>query len=121
MKDNIDLTENQMFSTTRIFDAVINIFARVKFPWDIPIQEIRSNDDLKLEHQKSRNALIVVGDKKTREKIKFYKKIDSPNYCDCCGKRMNLIPWNIEVGICRNCDNNHSEDIDKCIWRKKIR
>lgn len=115
MKNNIDLTENQMFSATRVSN-VLNIFVNIKSPWNIPIQEVRTNDDLDLDHQK--NTIIIVGNKETREKIKFYRKMDSSDYCDCCGKRMNLIPWDIELGVCRSCDDYYSKDRDKCIWRK---
>ena len=45
--------------------------------------------------------------------------MDSLDYCDCCGKRMNLKPWNWELGICHQCSGYYQKQEDKCKWRKK--
>ena len=95
MKSNIDLTEDQIFSRIN-FDSIIN----------------------DLLHQKK--SLIALGNKKQREEVKFYRKMDSKNYCECCGKRINLIPWNKEMGLCKRCDKSMEYDFnDKCPWRAK--
>ena len=117
MKENVDLTENRLFSNDWLGDILtFNLITVNKFPWNASIKEIRTNDDLDLDHQK--NAIITVGNKKTRAKVKFYREMDSSDYCDCCGKRMNTKPWNKEIGTCHNCDNIFFKDEDKCIWRK---
>lgn len=41
------------------------------------------------------------------------------NYCDCCGKRMNLKPWDKELGVCHKCWDKHLNKDDKCKWRRK--
>ena len=48
--------------------------------------------------------------------------MDSLDYCDCCGTRMNLIPWDREIGVCRKCDEYYKKTdlgFDRCKWRKK--
>ena len=98
MKRNVDLTENRFFSNNRVFNNI-------------------SIDEFDLEHQ--RKGIIAVGNKKMRAEVKMYRQMDDINYCDCCGKRMNLKPWNLEVGICHKCDNYYQNENDKCKWRKK--
>lgn len=119
MKRNIDLTENRFFSNNNWFNGVLTLglVTGEKFPWNAFLKEIKSDDDFDLEHQ--RNAIIVVGNKETRAKVKFYREMDSSDYCDCCGKRMNLKPWDIEIGVCHKCNNYYLKDKDKCKWRKK--
>lgn len=127
MKRNIDLTENLIFSNNRANDMISNLIRanpefyimETSFPWNPTFTLIHDDSELDLNHQKI--SLIPLGSKKEREKIKEYRKMDSENYCDCCGKRMNLIPWNVEYGICRECDEyyqKHDKNNDKIIWRK---
>lgn len=113
MKRNVDLTENMFFSNNNWFNGVhtLRLITGEKFPWNI------SDDDSALEYQ--RNAIIAVGNKETRAKVKFYEKMDSLNYCDCCGKRMNLKPWDREIGVCHQCNDYYLKDEDKCKWRSK--
>lgn len=94
MKSNIDLTEDQIFSRIN-FDSIINVISNKYFrvPWNIKINN--SGDEYDLLHQKQ--SLIALGNKKQREEVKFYRKMDSRNYCECCGKRINLTPWNKEI------------------------
>ena len=35
--------------------------------------------------------------------------MDSLDYCDCCGARMNLIPRDREIGVCRKCDEHYKK------------
>ena len=117
MKSNIDLTEDQIFSRIN-FDSIINVISNEYFrvPWNIKIDN--SGDEYDLLHQKK--SLIALGNKKQREEVKFYRKMDSKNYCECCGKRINLIPWNKEMGLCKRCDKSTEYDFnDKCPWRAK--
>ena len=117
MKSNIDLTEDQIFSRIN-FDSIINVIGNEYFrvPWNIKIDN--SSDEYDLLHQKK--SLIALGNKKQREEVKFYRKMDSKNYCECCGERINLTPWNKEMGLCKRCDKSMTYDFnDKCPWRVK--
>ena len=122
MKRNIDLTENRFFSSTTWFNDIamgvltLGILTGEKFPWNAHLEQIHSDDDLDMDHQ--RKAIIAVGNKKTRAKVKEYRQMDSLDYCDCCGKRMNLKPWDLEIGICHQCNDYYTKE-DKCKWRKK--
>lgn len=121
MKRNIDLTENRIFSSNNIgFNSItIGFITGEKFPWNVFLERLKSEDELDLEHQ--RNSILAVGNKETRAKIKFYREMDSLDYCDCCGKRMNLKPWDKEIGLCHGCNNHLSKEDDKCIWRKRTK
>ena len=117
MKPNIDLTENQIFSRIN-FDSIVNTISIKYFriPWNIGSDY--SGDEYDLSHQKK--SLIALGDRKQREEVKLYRKMDSGNYCECCGKRINLTPWNKEIGLCKKCDKSMEYDFnDKCPWRAK--
>ena len=117
MKRNVDLTENRFFSNSsqvvsRLFSALIG-----KFPWSFAFFKINSEDDLDLEHQGK--SVIALGDKATRAKIKEYRQMDSLDYCDCCGARMNLKPWDRELGVCHKCNEYYGKSFDRCKWRNK--
>lgn len=125
MKNNVDLTENQIFSQSNFFQdmalgaltlAMIN---GIKFPWDLKdFRQIKSDDEFDLDHQ--RKSLIAVGDKKQRAEVAEFRKMDSLNYCDCCGARMNLKPWDSETGICRKCDEYYeTQGGQKIPWNRK--
>lgn len=116
MKSNIDLTENRIFSRIN-FDSIIDVISNEcsRVPWNIKTDNF--GDEYDLLHQKK--SLIALGDRKQREKIKLYRKMNSGNYCDRCGKRINLIPWNKEMGLCKRCDKSMEYDFnDKCPWRE---
>ena len=117
MKRNVDLTENGFFSNnTWLSNIEINtlIFRMLtteeKFPWDV---------HLKIDENDQRKSIIAIGNKKTRAKVKEHHQMDSPDYCDCCGRMMNLKPWSREVGICHKCNEHIQKQKDKCKWRKK--
>ena len=118
MKRNVDLTENRFFSSNvaPIF-SLTSLINEKEMPWTRFMKKLTSDDDINLEHQ--RNAIIAVGNKETRAKVKFYREMDSFDYCDCCGKRMNLKPWDKEIGICHQCNDYYLKDEDRCKWRKK--
>lgn len=122
MKRNVDLTWNRFFSSNNwLNDSAIGVltFSGItveKFPWNAYIKEIKSNDEFDLEHQ--RKSIIAVGNKAMRAKVKKYRQMNSFDYCDCCGVRMNLKPWDGEIGICHKCNNYYEKDVDKCKWRK---
>ena len=121
MKRNVDLTENRMFS----INEEINILRfyneiRNKYPWlGSNIVEVHDDDELR-DLGKQRDRIITTGNKATRAKIKEFRQMDSENYCDCCGIRMNLKPWDGEFGVCHRCDDYlENQEIDKCKWRVK--
>lgn len=123
MKRNVDLTENRFFSSNNWFNDIaigvltLGIITGEKFPWNAHIREIKSDGDLDLDHQ--RKSIIAVGNKAMRAKVKEYRQMDSLDYCDCCGKRMNLKPWDLEIGVCHQCNDYYQKQEDKCKWRKK--
>lgn len=123
MKRNVDLTENRFFSGDNFFGdftlgvLTIGSIVKSKYPWTAYLEEIKTDDDLDLEHQKK--SIIALGNKRKREEIRKYRQMDSLNYCDCCGVRMNLKPWDREIGICHKCDNYYEKDSDKCLWRNR--
>lgn len=119
MKRNVDLTENRFFSNNNWFNGVLTLglVTGEKFPWNAFVERVMSDDDLDSDRQ--RKAIIAVGNKVTRAKVKFYREMDSEDYCDCCGVRMNLKPWDREIGVCHKCENYYLKEQDKCKWRKK--
>lgn len=125
MKNNVDLTENQIFSRNNFFADMalgvltLSMLTGSKFPWSVGVfHEIKSDDEFDLDHQ--RKSLIAVGDKKQRAEVAEFWKMDSENYCDCCGARMNLKPWDREIGICRKCDKHYEkQDKVKFPWNRK--
>lgn len=126
MKNNVDLTENQLFSRSNFFRDMalgvltLSMFSRSKFPWDLKdFRQIKSDDEFDLDHQ--RKSLIAVGDKTQRSEVAELRKMDSENYCDCCGARMNLKPWDMEIGTCRKCDDYYEKrDGQKIPWNRKL-
>ena len=119
MKRNVDLTSNRFFSNNNWFNGVLTLglVTGEKFPWNAFAERVMSDDDLNSDLQ--RKAIIAAGNKATRAKVKFYREMDSEDYCDCCGARMNLKPWDREVGVCHKCENYYLKEQDKCKWRKR--
>ena len=100
MKDNVDLTENMMFSGRNFDREVRDIFSFIDgHPWEKQIYEINSDDDF----GNQRNKIIATGDKKEREKVEQYRRIDSMDTCDCCGASLIEIPWDRTIGVCKKC------------------
>lgn len=124
MKRNVDLTQNRIFSNNfgnMTVNAILNgrrIIINGVYPWDYSniITEVNSDDELDMDHQK--RSIIALGDKAMRSRIKEFRQMDSLNYCDCCGIRMNLKPWDREYGVCHRCNSYYLKDDDKCKWRK---
>lgn len=118
MKRNVDLTENMIFTSNLVTNiSISNIINNKEMPWSRSMKLLKSDDDMDLDHQ--RRSVIAVGNKATRAQVKYYREMDSLDYCDCCGKRMNLKPWDREIGICHQCNNDmYVKNTDKCKWRK---
>ena len=126
MKSNIDLTENRLFSRSNFFEdfalGVLTIggLTGSRIPWNAVLKQINSDDEFDLVHQKK--SIIATGNKLKRAEIKEYRHMDSLNYCDCCGVRMNKKPWDKEIGICHKCNSyyeNKDENKKRCPWRIK--
>lgn len=107
MKTSVDLTENRMFSrpiSSDISLAEIIMYSKTKtrVPWkqEALLSVVEDDTDL---IPRNYHALIITGSKEEREQIRYYKHMDSEDYCDCCGKYMNKIPWNKGIGICWEC------------------
>lgn len=118
MKRNVDLTENRIFSGGNFFGALgVSTSPTIKseYPWIAHLKGI--TDDLYLKCQK--DSIIAIGTKNNRLEIKYLCQMDSLNYCDCCGVRMNLKPWEREIGVCHKCNSYYKKDQNKCLWRKK--
>lgn len=99
MRQNIDLTSNQMFSRyaqpATIQGFIRGIFG-TKFPWDIPWSRTAGE---KFE-------AVKTGDRYERKIKKLCDDEISKNYCDRCGAHLVTIPWNRTYGLCQKC---HSE------------
>lgn len=118
MKRNVDLTEDRFFSNNIssaniLTDSFLRLVTNSNFPWSLNVEKVESEYDL--EHQ--RESIIVAGNKSTREKVEFFRQMDSMDYCDCCGKRMNLKPWDVEIGVCHKCSEHYFKGVDRCKWR----
>ena len=125
MKRNIDLTENRFFSNDNnwfidIAQSVLTVglITGARIPWNANLKQLHS--DKKFGEVEQSQALIIVGDKKTRNHVKKYGQID--NHCDRCGKRLNTNPWlwEPEFELCHSCSMTLEREFgDKCKWRKK--
>lgn len=113
MKDNVDLTLDRTFSRRRRFSPDIRI-RLTKIPWYTD----NDNIDARISYATS---LILVGNKHQRESQRHFKRMDSSDYCDCCGGRMNLHPWDKELGVCHKCESKMDVSKNKCPWREDIR
>lgn len=116
MKDNVDLTQNRMFSRPSRLPGDSNRFlitsgSRGKYPWEYP-------DDTYI--YLSSSSVITLGNNILRRKQKFYNSFGDNITCDCCGKRLNKFPWHNERGICHSCADHvyDKQDKNKCPWRK---
>lgn len=88
--------------------------------WNIAPLWNRSGDEYDMDHQ--HKAIIATGDREQRAEVRLLRQMDSGKYCDCCGRRINLIPWDKEIGLCRKCDEHYQRtnlNNDKCLWRRK--
>lgn len=124
MKRNIDLTENMIFSRnsplnhiTDLNDITWRLLSGHKIPWKIDIKAVNSKDELDMDHQKK--SVIALGDKKMRAEIKLLRQMDSMNYCDRCGEKLNIIPWDRQIGLCKRCAREFFINYeDRCKWRQ---
>ena len=118
MKSNIDLTDNHIFSRRSVDlsnHLLMNIYEKI-YPWNVYHSYFG-------DMAKQRKAIIATGNKAERTEVKLLRKMDSGNYCERCGKQINLKPWNKRIGLCEKCDEalmHENTTFDKCKWRKQI-
>jgi len=102
MKPNVDLTENQMFSSgsTRISLSTSNTpfnldllqllkHSYFHFPWDLETKhnlEQGSDGDYRIE-------LILTGNRTDRERKRKWIQYEEGMECDGCGKDISKKPW----------------------------
>lgn len=104
LKDNIDLTENQLFSKPAFFDGPPRLENLLRIgpkgnniPWDIPVFTKVSSDDCYTV------PLISLGNKEERLRDKRISKSVDSRYCDKCGKFLCEHPWTQEEYMCEDC------------------
>ena len=115
MKRNVDLTENRFFSNND-FNFVNKRFFDFD---DSNDSDFKRNVFFDMYDDCHIKTIIIVGNKATRDKVRYFKKMNSSKYCDCCGTRLNLKPWYTELGLCHRCSNHLENRRDKCKWRRK--
>lgn len=110
MKNNVDLTLNNMFSfeTEREYIIFSKLKSLKRHLWDFERLELSSERE---------SDLVITGNKREREKWREIMRAISSQYCDCCGKKINIKPWKFEIRICNECNNDFINKQDKCIWR----
>ena len=115
MKSNIDLTDNHIFirrSVDLSNRLLMNVYEKI-YPWKVYHGYFE-------DMGKQRNAIIATGNKVERAEVKLLRQMDSGNYCERCGKQLNLKPWNKRNGLCERCDEDlaqESQTFDKRKWR----
>lgn len=111
MKDSVDLTLDRVFSRRPHINRITKT-GNGKYHWD------HSNKYDCYTY----NSPILLGSKEEREFQRECRISNDTNYCDCCGTRLNRIPWKREVGVCNKCQDNYEKDDlnkkQKCPWRK---
>lgn len=113
MKSNVDLTLNQMFSSSNRKVSIGDMFEiekLIKHPTSRMNWIFRDDDDY------GEGQLVITGNGKTRKNILRYKAYETVDTCPCCGKKVKE-PWYRENGLCRDCDNYYSGLDKKLSWR----
>lgn len=115
MKNNVDLTEERMFSRLNINDIKIDVHDMIssKFPW-IPVDDgLIFADDRYLQNK---NDLISTGNKHERKLAKNAINMVEGKGCLRCGKPIHKYLFAIkDVSLCRECEKYISRDA----FRKK--
>ena len=134
MKNNIDLTQEKMFSGgkyNKVFNNIINILTKQIFkdkkenifPWSTNNRFVNINDDLIYkEYNNNINELILTGSKEDRKSKIKNLSYTSGNYCDCCGKDLRTTPWSNYFLLCDACSNSMSyiNNIEGQLWKYRI-
>ncbi|PFP65311.1 hypothetical protein COK00_11975 [Bacillus cereus] len=106
MKENIDLTANQDFNKPAqrkpwfLQEKTLSILSSrlsKTIPWD-------QNDIFSILGSAPRNSLVPIGNKEAIKKEKRWAKFEQGLSCECCGKDLSLMPWNMTYSLCTPCD-----------------
>lgn len=111
MKRNIDLTENQLFTTRS------SISLDGKIPWsffDKKRSPLEYDVDL-LDDNSNSNSLVSVGNKEDRAAFKLVEKFGNGESCLCCGKDLSARPWGLSYGLCDKCNEVQDKQFRKDI------
>lgn len=125
MKRNVDLTESMIFSRNSWVNRIINIddftwgmISGARIPWKIDFKIMDSEDELDMNYQ--RKSLIALGNREMRAEIKLLREMDEMKNCDRCGDKLDKIPWDRQIGLCKRCNDDFEKQFnDKCKWRIK--
>ena len=116
MKRNVDLTDNQIFSSNNNFFNLIDV--RLLLGSIVGLQEIKSDYDLvDPDHE-----VYFTGNQAQRAEKRYYQQ-DKLNelYCDCCGKRLIYVPYReINYSLCKECGSRFEEEDFKMSKRFRI-
>ena len=116
MKRNVDLTDNQIFSSNNNFFNLIDV--RLLLGSIVGAQEIKSDYDLvNPDHE-----VYFTGNQTQRAEKRYYQQ-DKLNelYCDCCGKRLIYVPYRkINYSLCKECGSRFEEEDVKISKRFRI-
>lgn len=117
MKDNVDLTQDRIFSRPMRNDGFsLRSVLRKKFHL-IPWMNNNAVDDYSGIHPQDKP--IAVGNKEQREEHESIRQELSGEYCDCCGEKLTKFPWIQRKGLCSECDERVFADINrakKMLW-----
>lgn len=115
MKDNVDLTQDRIFSRPRRGNSFSLRSIFPKKPWNNHF----AADDYSGVHQEDK--LIAIGNKEQREEHENIRQEVSGEYCDCCGRKLTKYPWmQKQHGLCSECDEKVFADINrakKMFWK----
>lgn len=111
IKDNVDLTKNQMFSRGESFSLrrIKTSLFGAKLPWDFRPLRMPSR---KFE-------AIRTGDREERETKELCDEEMSRDYCDCCGAYLANIPWDRTYGLCQKCSDRLDRAVKISPWEEK--
>lgn len=115
--DNIDLTENRDFRGSVRLMGRVHLFEDKQFwkdlmereqkrifgtlPWNVyPINDLYKYDGLvALGNSEQRTQAIEI----------YYWGTNNSTVCDCCGKKYKKIPWEYNIGLCKECKTYHNK------------
>lgn len=118
MKENVDLTENRDFRKSnfprfnlRKASKLIRRIHNMDFPWS-DMEKITSTLDKDEE-------IFLTGNKDSR-RYKLMYNVNGEKMCERCGIELRRLPWILEYGLCKKCDEYVSNVgiHSKCPWNK---
>lgn len=96
MKENVDLTENQIFTTptppTGLAQLLFEVL-KVTKPWDFQNNFKKVESDSDLEGFAEQRRCFGVGNKEERQRWKTIRAYERDQICDRCGQNRGKKPW----------------------------